>query len=129
MNKSNVKSEKEKQDEITKLLKEILKWRRFEVTEKVRAVLDSELDTDTKKLTYHLSNGESSPRIAKIVQVDPSTVRDYWKKWGRMGIMEIHPDYKKRYRKIFSLEEVGIEVPELGKAKPVEKEESDVNEQ
>jgi transposase len=106
-------SDKEKQDRITELLEKILKWIKFEGKEKVRAVMDSELDDDTKKLIYHLSNGESSPKIAKTVKVDPSLVRYYWKKWAKKGIMEIHPNYKRRYRKVFSLEEVGIEVPEL----------------
>ena len=86
----------DKTDRIINLLEEILKWTRFEGTEKVRTVMDSELDDDTKKLIYHLSDGESSPKIAKIVKTDPSTVRDYWKKWAKKGIMKIHPDEKEK---------------------------------
>lgn len=116
-------------DRVIEVLEELLKWTKFEGTEKVRAVMDSELDDDIKKLIYHLSDGKSSPEIAKIVNVTSQTIRNYWKKWAKKGIMEIHPDYKRRYRKIFSLEEVGIEVPELEKAEPTEKEKEIVAEE
>ncbi|MDH5754434.1 MAG: hypothetical protein OEY95_04435 [Candidatus Bathyarchaeota archaeon] len=98
--------------EIRDILREILKWIKFEGMQKVKQVLENTLDTDTKKLVYELSDGISSPKIAKIAGVDPATVRDYWKDWDVLGIVEIHSDYKKRYRRIFSLKEVGIEVPE-----------------
>ena len=99
--------------EIKDILKEILKWTKFEGMQKVKQVLETTLDTDTKKLIYELSDGISSPKIAKIVGVDPATVRDYWKDLAVLGIVEIHPEYKRRYRRIFSLKEVGIEVPEV----------------
>lgn len=121
-------TENEKKDKIIELLKEMLKWSKFEGMEKVRTVMDLELDNDIKILIYHLSDGESSPKIAKKIKLDPSTIRDYWKRWAKRGIMEIHPDYKRRYRKVFSLGEVGIEIPELERVEPVEKKESDVNE-
>jgi len=100
-------------DQETKnILREILKWTKFQGMQQVKQVLEATLDTDTKKLVYELSNGISSPRIAKIVGVDPTTVRDYWKDWAVLGIVEIHPNYKKRYCRVFSLKEVGIEVSE-----------------
>jgi len=98
--------------EIKGILKEILKWTKFEGMQKVKQVLETSLDTDVKKLAYELSDGVSSPKIAKIVAVASSTIRDYWKDWAVLGIIEIHPKYKKRYRRMFSLKEVGIEVPE-----------------
>lgn len=97
--------------EIKDLLKEILKWTKFEGMQKIKQVLENTLDSDPKKLVYESSNGLSSPEVAKIAGVDDSTVRDYWKDWAILGIAEIHPNFKKRYRRIFSLEEVGIEVP------------------
>jgi hypothetical protein len=108
--------------EIKDILKEILKWTKFEGMQKVKQVLEAELDTDTKKLVYELSDGNSSPRIAKIAEIDPTTVRDYWKDWDVLGIVEIHPDYKKRYCRVFSLREVGIEVPEAKESAESEKE-------
>jgi Fic family protein len=103
----------DKIDKIIELLQEILKWTKIEGKKKVRTVIDSELDDDTKKLIYHLSDGKSSSEIVKFVDVTGRTVRRYWKKWAKKGIMGIHPDYKRRYQKLFSLEEVGIEPPEV----------------
>jgi hypothetical protein len=99
--------------EIKGILREILKWTKFQGMQNVKQVLEDTLDTETKKLVYELSNGTSSPRIAKIAGVDPTTVRDYWKDWVVLGIAETHPDYKKRYRRVFSLKEIGIAVPEV----------------
>ena len=95
--------------EIKDILLEILRWTKFEGMQKVKVILENTLETDTKKMVYELSNGLSSPEIAQIVKIDPTTVRDYWKNWAALGIVEIHPDFKKRYRRIFSLNEVGIE--------------------
>ena len=100
-------------NEIKDILKEILKWTKFEGMQKVKQVLENTLDTDTKKLIYELSDGRSSPTIARLARVSPPTVRDYWADWVVLGIAEIHPDYKKRCRRVFSLEEIGIAVPQV----------------
>ena len=99
--------------EIKDILKEILKWTKFEGMQKVKQVLETTLDNDAKKLIYELSDSKSSPEIASIAGVNSLTGRNYWKEWAVLGIVEVHPDYKKRYRRIFSLGEVGIEVPEV----------------
>jgi len=99
--------------EIKDILKEILKWTKFEGMQKVKQVLENTLDNNTKKLIYEFSDGRSSPAIAEIAEVNAHTVRDYWKDWVVLGIVEIHPEYKKRYRRVFSLKEVGIEVPQV----------------
>ena len=109
--------------EIKGILKEILKWTKFEGMQKVKQLLETTLDSDDKKLIYELSDGRSSPRIAETVGVAGPTVRDYWKDWAVLGIVEIHPDYKRRYRRIFSLKEVGIEVPEVEERIEAQKEE------
>lgn len=100
-------------NEIKDILKEILKWTKFEGIQKVKQVIEATLDNDAKRLIYELSDGKSSPEIAKIVRTDPSTVRDYWRNWAVLGIAEIHPGYKRRYQRIFSLKELGIEIPEI----------------
>jgi hypothetical protein len=102
------------EDKDTKdLLKEILKWTKFTGFEKDRHLLETELDTDSKRLVYEYSNGMSSPEIEQIIGVDDSTIRDYWKEWALSGLVELHSDYKKRYRHIFSLREFGIEIPNI----------------
>jgi len=97
--------------EIKDILSDILKWTKFQGMQKAKQVLETTLDTDIKRLIYSLSDGESSPNIARTVGVDPMKVRRYWKQWFIVGIVEVHPRYKKRYQRIFTLEEFGIEVP------------------
>jgi len=116
---------KEFDERVLEVLEEILKWTKFHGMISLKEILNSELDSIDKKIIYELSDGKSSPEIAKIAGVTSPTVRNYWRKWNKMGIMEIHPDYKKRYRKVFPLEEVGIEPPEI---ESTEKGRSDVNE-
>lgn len=99
------------EQDIKDILLEILRWTKFEGMQKVKVLLENTLNTDTKKTVYESSSGLSSPEVAQIAKVDESTVRNYWKEWVVLGIVEIHPDFKKRYRRIFSLKEVGIEAP------------------
>lgn len=100
-------------EEIKSILNEILKWTKFQGMQKAKQILETTLDTDIKRLIYSSSDGESSPNIARIVGVDPIKVRRYWKQWFVVGIVEVHPRYKKRYQRTFKLEEFGISVPEV----------------
>ena len=109
------------------VLLEILKWTKFQGMRQVKKILEDNLDTDTKKLVYELSDGRSSPDIAKVVSVTDTTVREYWRAWAPILIVEIHPNYKKRYCKVFSLKEVGISVPNY--QEPTEKQETDSKEE
>jgi predicted transcriptional regulator len=97
--------------EIKEILKELLRWTKFEGMQKVKQVLEVTLDSDVKKLIYEMSNGLSSPEIAQAVGVAEHTVRNYWKDWSIIGIVEIHPEFKKRFCRVFSLREIGIESP------------------
>lgn len=74
--------------EIKDLLKELLKWTKFEGMQKVKQVLEANLDSDVKKLIYEMSNGQSSPEIAQSVGIAEHTVRNYWKDWSIIGIVE-----------------------------------------
>lgn len=100
-------------EEMKDILREILRWTKFQGMQKVKQMLENTLDNNTKKLIYELSDGRSSPAIARIAGVSSHTVRDYWKDWFVLGIVEVHPDYKKRCHRVFSLKEVGVEVPQL----------------
>jgi len=105
----------EKLDRIIELLEEILKWTRFEGNQRVKEILLDELDTDTKKIVYELSDGRSSPEIEKMADVTSKTIRDWWKKWANRGLTEVHPGYKVRFHKVFSLGDFGIEIPKVNK--------------
>ncbi|MGA2934073.1 MAG: hypothetical protein ABSD81_02840 [Methanomicrobiales archaeon] len=81
----------------------------------MRGVLESTLDTETKRMIYHLSDGKrGSVEIAGLSKTSDSTVRRYWASWAKLGIAE---SFKvrggDRYKKSFDLEDFGIPVPEL----------------
>jgi hypothetical protein len=104
----------EKADEQIALLRDILKWIKFTGMKEVRTVLMSILDTEQKRLVYHLSDGnDGSVEIAKTASVGDSTVRRYWESWARTGIVEsISVRGGLRYRKLFELEDFGFSIPQ-----------------
>ena len=105
-------SERTKSEE-TELLREILKWIKFEGMQRVKGVLTDVLQKDTEKIIYQFSNGQSSGDIAKLAGVSHQTVVNYWKRWSTLGIVEAERARGgTRYRRIFSLEDFGIEVPQ-----------------
>ena len=99
----------------TKILMEILKWIKFSGMKEVRELLTNVLSTNTEKLMYELTDGEASTRdIAIKCNITHVTVGNYWQKWKVIGILESTEKYNgKRYKKICSLKEIGIEVPEI----------------
>jgi len=106
-------------NEQTKILKEILKWIKFTGAKEVKNVLIATLDTDQKRLIYHLSDGkQGSMEIAKLAGTSDTTVRRYWAAWVRQGIVEsLKVRGGERFKKSFDLEDFGIEVPQI-KATP-----------
>jgi hypothetical protein len=103
-----------KDDEQTKVLREILRWIRFTGMKEVKSVLATALDTDPKKLVYHLSDGNNGTvEIASLSGISDFTVRSYWKQWAKLGIVEaMKVGRGERYRRAFDLEDFGIEVPQ-----------------
>lgn len=116
----------DQQKEIIELLQELLKWIKASTRPIIKKLFEDNIKTDVEKLVYELSDGKSSPIIASIVGIDPSTVRDYWGKWANAGMMEVCPNYKRRYCKLFSLSELGIEAPDT-KQEP-QSDEDEINE-
>lgn len=102
------------QSEQLGVLRDILKWVRFTGMKEVKSVLVATLDTNPKKIIYQLSDGEKGSReIAKAAGVSDWTVRDYWKKWAKFGIVEaLRAGSGERYKHSFNLESFGIEVPQ-----------------
>lgn len=95
------------------ILKEILKWIKFAGAKEVKNVILAALDTEQKRLVYHLSDGDNgSVEIAKSAGISDTTVRRYWTSWARQGIVEpLKVRGGERYRKSFELEDFGIEIP------------------
>ena len=113
---------KDPQKRTVELLEDLLKWTKMSTRPTIKKTFEENLKTDTEKFVYELSDGKSSPSIASTVGIDPSTVRDYWRKWADAGMMEVCPRYKSRFCKLFSLGELGIEMPDSKKEPPATEE-------
>lgn len=101
--------------DIAVTMKELLKWMRFAGMQQLRTILSQNLKTDVEMLVYELSDGTRSTRdIARLAGLGSHvTVAVYWKKWSKLGIVEPSPQFRGRYQKICSLEEVGLTVPPM----------------
>ena len=102
----------EKYDRIISLLEELLKWTKLLGIEKAQNALTSLLKSDAEKLAYEQSDGKTSREVSTIVGVSHATIANYWKKWARYGIVtEVSAKGGTRYKRIFSLQDFGINVP------------------
>ena len=99
-------------------LDQLLKWTRFAGMQQLRTILAQNLTTDTEMLIYELSDGERGTReVAAVSGVGSNaTVANYWRRWSRLGIMEPSERRQGRFRRICSLEEVGLTVPPIPQA-------------
>jgi DNA-binding CsgD family transcriptional regulator len=107
-------SEKEsidKQDQIIEVLEEILRWTRLQGAQTARTVLLEALKSDKEKVAYQLSNGLPSTDIGKACGVSDQTIRNYWKRWYALGIVQQSRKYERRFERAFSLDDFDIEVP------------------
>jgi len=103
----------EKLERIICLLEEILKWTKLQGLEKAQLALTTLLKNDAEKLAYENSDGRTSREISAVVGVSHATIANYWKKWARYGIVAEMSSRGggMRYKKIFSLQDFGIEIP------------------
>jgi hypothetical protein len=107
-------------------LDELIAWQRFESLPRLRTILSKELDSETKKLAYEMTNGEKSRRdIATALGVSDDNVQNWWGKWYELAIVKPSKEFKGRPQHIVSLEEVGIKIP---KKAPAKKENAQVSE-
>jgi predicted transcriptional regulator len=98
------------------LLAEILKWIKIQAIPHVKDVLLSTLDDDKKLLAYHMSDGKNGVKeIAEATGLSTGYISQWWKAWEQQGLIEELKGRKKR--KVFSLEEMGIEVSEIPSGK------------
>lgn len=105
----------DKLSEIAATLKELLKWTRFAGMQQLRTILTQNLTTDAELLIFELSDGERTTReVARLAGIGShATVANYWKKWGKLGIVEPSQKRQGRFQRICSLEEVGLTVPAM----------------
>jgi hypothetical protein len=103
------------EDTNTAILKEMLTWIRIQGMAQAKGVLNTALKNDKEKLVYEYSDGERGiAEIAKLTGLGFGTVQRCWSRWATMGIVEpIAVKGGNRYKKAFSLQMFGIEVPQM----------------
>lgn len=106
------------EESLSEKLNELIFWTKFSALPTFRALLLDNLREEIDKLVYELSDGERSTReIARIVSrgertLTHVTVANMWKKWSILNLV-MPAQRKGRYRKVLSLESLGIEIPDL----------------
>lgn len=99
------------ENEGIELLKEAVRWLRFQSIDKAKTAVVSLLDTDQKKVVFEMTDGIRSARsIAPRIGVSDVTIGKWWAAWFSAGILFEH---NKTYKKLFSLSDLGIEAPIL----------------
>jgi len=102
-------------------LREIKYWVKLSGLPVLRRAAQENLRDDESKLVYELSDGKRSTReiagelnrIGKAIT--HGTVANMWRRWAAAGIVEPSEWYQGRFRKVASLESLGIETPEIRK--------------
>jgi hypothetical protein len=99
-------------DRIEQRLKSLERWLRFANMDKLRSILEIELNEDRKKLVYEYSDGSRGYRdVGELSGVPAPTIQTWWIRWFSMGIMEASPSRSGRVQRICSLKDVGIDLP------------------
>lgn len=104
------------ESEQTRLLREILKWIKFAGAKEVKTILLASLNSEQKRLVYHLSDGtRGTVEVAKMAKVGSTgTIFDMWQAWIKQGLGESIPvKGGSRFKRSFDLDEFGIPIPPL----------------
>jgi hypothetical protein len=95
----------------TELLREAVRWLRFQSIDKAKAAVTQHLDTDEKKAAFEMADGLTSARsVAPKIGVSSPTIGNWWGAWFSAGILSEHNG---AYKKLFSLSDLGIAVPAI----------------
>jgi len=90
-------------------MREMLKWTRFANFSKLRETLETELDTDEKKIAYDDSDGANGLKeLAALSHAPQDTIYSWWQRWFRLGLVTESETRKGRMKKIVSLDDVGL---------------------
>ena len=105
-------------EEVLKKLDELIFWTKFSAMSTFIPTLRNALRDDIDKLVYELSDGEKTTRdIAEIVtksgrKLGYVTVTNMWERWQQLNLV-IPAGRKGRFKKVVSLETIGIKIPEV----------------
>jgi DNA-binding Lrp family transcriptional regulator len=104
-----------KEDQMIQLLEELVRWTKVTSIPQVKRLLEEILQSPEEKTAFQASDGSRTQgEIAKIAGVSQVTVSNYGKKWVKNGIAKpVSAMGGQRAVRLFSLEDFGIEVPEV----------------
>ena len=111
---------------LSEKLDELIFWTKFSALPTFRTLIIDALREDVDKFVYELSDGERSTReIARMIskggrRITHVTVANMWQKWSLMNLV-MPTERRGRYKRVVSLESIGIEVPPLAHANNVRK--------
>ncbi len=98
-------------EELISVQREMLRWIKFTSVPQLKRTLETVLVSDTDRRIYEMTDGAATSRsIATALNIGKTTVASKWKAWGQLGILERLESGQ--YRRLCSLSEVGIEVPQ-----------------
>jgi len=98
--------------QIATTLQELLKLARVMSFQSVKTILETALDTEQKRLVYHLLDGERTvTSIQELTGVNISYISQWGQEWEKVGIVETGTR-KGRRQKSFDLSIYGLSVPE-----------------
>lgn len=101
------------------LLEELVKWTKATSIPKVREILEELVRSPSERVLYKYSDGKTARKeLSEISGIDEADISRDWKKWAIGGILEQVPSKGgSRGCSTFSLEDFGIDVPDLSKSK------------
>lgn len=106
-------------------LDELIFWTKLSVMPTMRKIIVDYLRSDIDKLVYELSDGNRSTReIASMVSrggrdISHVTVANMWRKWSILNLV-MPAQRRGRYKRLISLESIGVEIPQLEESSEVE---------
>ena len=107
-----------KEDRTIELLEELVKWTKVTSIPNVKKLLLEILSKPKQKIAYQMSDGKTVREVAKQADVSVFTISKWWEKWTRAGIAESVSARGggKRAIRSFSLDDFGIEIPDIKKS-------------
>jgi len=102
--------------EVAESLRQLVTWVRVIGYPTIKQTLETVLDSDEKRLVYHLTDGQRSVReIEKLTRVNVRQISEWGQEWERIGVAEPSrvSSVRGRRQRAFDLADFGLEIPEI----------------
>jgi len=100
--------------EIVDSLRELVTWTRVLGYPTVKQTLETVLDSDEKRLVYHLTDGQRGVKeIQRLTGVNVRYISEWGQEWERIGIVGPSrvSSIRGRRQRAFDLADFGFEIP------------------